>query len=261
MLTLKTPVPGRIKAQVGRIRFPPVGGQPESAGTWLSQTPVHCPSSGPSQFHGPRADRPVPGRKRDGNASGDPRTEEMIGLVRVDSDRSESGLSGPIREESRPGTRPGCGNAGVAPAISPSHLPRQSVGGRVPSTELSTTSLREKTNNRHIPSRRRFGPHGKPSRMNSPALSHATFKNATIKVPDDPQTGEELTRGAAEGPTPCDFSGRGCEFEKLANWGLGTCHFEQAGATCEECDRLLCCHIPRRNGSAGVPVPVRFTAE
>ena len=43
----------------------------------------------------------------------------MIGLVRVDSDRSESGLSGPIREESRPGTRPGCGNAGVAPAISP----------------------------------------------------------------------------------------------------------------------------------------------
>jgi hypothetical protein len=97
--------------------------------------------------------------------------------------------------------------------------------------------------------------------MNSPALSHATFKNATIKVPDDPQTGEELTRGAAEGPTPCDFSGRGCEFEKLANWGLGTCHFEQAGATCEECDRLLCCHIPRRNGSAGVPVPVRFTAE
>ena len=156
----------------------------------------------------------------------------MIGLVRVDSDRSESGLSGPIREESRPPTRPGCGNAGVAPAISPSHLPRQSVGGRVPSTELSTTFLREKTNNRHIPSRRRFGPHGKPSRMNSPALSHATFKNATIKVPDDPQTGEELTRGAAEGPTPCDFSGRGCEFEKLANWGLATCHFEQAGATC-----------------------------
>lgn len=193
----------------------------------------------------------------------------MICLVRFDSDRPESGLSGPIREESRPGTRPGCGNAGVAPAISPSHLPQPSpptaVGGRVPSTELSTTSLLEKTNNRHIPSRRRFGPHGNPWRINSLALSQATFKNATLtatlKVPDDPRTGEELTRGAAEGPTPGDFGRRGGEFEKLANWVLTTCHFEQAGATCEECDRLLCCHIPRRNGSAGVPVPVRFTAE
>ena len=43
----------------------------------------------------------------------------MIGLVRVDSDRSESGLSGPIREESRTGPRLGCGNAGAPPAISP----------------------------------------------------------------------------------------------------------------------------------------------
>ena len=66
----------------------------------------------------------------------------MIGLVRVDSDRSESGLSGPIREESRPGTRPGCGIAGVAPAISPSHLPQPSPPAISPDSQWEGVSHR-----------------------------------------------------------------------------------------------------------------------
>ena len=136
----------------------------------------------------------MPGRERDGNASGDPRTEELIGTVRVDSARSESRLSGPIREESRPDTRLRCGNAGAAPAISPQPSRPTVSGGRGLPAELSTTFVWEKTNNRHSPSRRRLAPHGKPWRMNSPALSHTTFKNASTKGPDDPQRGRNAGR-------------------------------------------------------------------